>query len=216
MPIRNDAILDIDHEDSSIRTIRERGHSYSSQRNTMRNDHMNNRSFVRSARNPCHYSTAPDSGLRALRRFDPCLIGMRFGLRSRLDLGRGSGIAGGVHGRDRSIRLASTSAICCVSRSVKCSICWRQETPATAITVVLDRGAFDRREQPLLADLLRDLVVLCLVAERSGHAAATGAAFAAPSNRPLSESTSTAPSDQRLLMAMPVEQDFRARVASSR
>ena len=37
----------------------------------------------------------------------------------------------------------------------------------------------DRREKPFLADLARNLVVLGFVAERAGHAAATGAALVA-------------------------------------
>ena len=97
--------------------------------------------------------------------------------------------------------------------SVKCSICWRQETPATAITVS-GVGGVDRREEALLADLARDLVVLGLVAERSGHAAAAGAAFGAPATGRLQDRHRRRHADQRLLVAVAVEEHLRALIAS--
>ncbi len=68
--------------------------------------------------------------------------------------------------------LCATSATWRGRRSVKWPICCRRETPVTTIRCPgLPRH---RREEPLGADLLGNVVVLLLEPERAGHAAAAG------------------------------------------
>jgi hypothetical protein len=95
-----------------------------------------------------------------------------------------------------------------VLRPVKCSICWRQETPATAMTVSPE-VALTVGKEALLADLAGDVVVLGFVAEGAGHATAAGAAFGRGTAGGFQDRQGRTDADERFLVAVTVVEHAR-------
>ena len=103
---------------------------------------------------------------------------------------------------------ALTSSTGCQARCpTPWAICWRQETPVAA-TSVAGALAAQRREQPGLADLHRQLVVLGLEPERPRHPAAAGVELRHLGARDaLEQRDGRRRARQRLLVAVAVEDD---------